>query len=429
MPASFGESTTRPTSRPAVDITRWWDAFSDPTLNDILDDAVKNNLDLRAATARLLQARAQRGVVAADWWPTVNVNGSYTRNRRTELNNGSIGTPTPGSVSTGRESSLWNAGFDATWELDVFGAVSRNVEAANADIQAAVEDRRDVLVTLLAEVARDYIDLRGAQRDLVITQNNLRSQEDTLKLTQERFRAGISSDLDVARAEAQVYTTASQVPTLEQQIRQLIHAISVLTAKDPQALSPLLTPPKDLVMELPAVPLGLPSDLLRNRPDIRRAERQLAGATARIGVATADLFPRFSLTGSYAWQYKKAAHLFDDANNLWSIGPSVTWPIFDAGRIRANIEVQNALEDQALTTYEKAVLTAEQDVEDSIIAYDREQARRIELAKSVASNRRAVDLSLQLYSRGLVDFLSVLDACSSRRTCWCEATSRSRRIL
>lgn len=421
VPEHFGESATQPSSRPAVELTRWWEAFDDPILNEIIDDAVQNNLDLRAATARLIETRAQRGVVAADWWPTANVDGSYTRRRRTGAESGVIGGTgggttggTTGSVGVGnggdRYSSLWDAGFDATWELDVFGAVSRNVEAANADIQAAVEDRRDVLVTLLSEVARNYIDLRGFQRDLVITQNNQKSQQETLNLTRERFRAGISSDLDVARAEAQVYTTASQVPTLEAQIRQAIHSISVLTGKEPQALSPLLTPPKELVRETPAVPLGMPSELLRRRPDIRRAERQLAAATARIGAATADFFPRFSLTGSYAWQADKAAHLFTDAANFWSIGPSVTWPIFDAGRIHYNVEVTNARQEEALVAYQKAVLGALQDVEDSIIAYDREQVRRIALAQAVASNRRAVDLATQLYSRGLVDFLSVLDA-------------------
>ena len=163
-------------------------------------------------------------------------------------------------------------------------------------------------------------------------------------------------------------------------------------------------------MELPAVPLGMPSDLLRNRPDVRRAERQLASATANVGVAVADMFPKFSLTGSYAWQSQKAAHLFTDPNNIWSIGPSVSWPIFDAGRIASNIHVQDALQEQALLTYRKTVLTAMQDVEDSIVAYDKEQTRRIILARAVAANQRAVDLSTQLYSRGLVDFLSVLDA-------------------
>jgi outer membrane protein, multidrug efflux system len=184
----------------------------------------------------------------------------------------------------------------------------------------------------------------------------------------------------------------------------------VLTGKDPQALSPLLTPPKSLVMDLPALPLGMPSDLLRNRPDVRRAERQLAAATARIGVAVADWFPRFSLTGSYAFQATQAKNLFNDSSNLWSVGPSVSWPIFDAGRITSNIHVQNARQEQALALYENTVLTALQDVEDSLVAYDREQARRVALAQSVASNRRAVDLATQLYSRGLVDFLSVLDA-------------------
>ena len=276
-------------------MTHWWDAFSDPLLNEVIDDAVQHNLDLRFATAQIKQARAQRGVVAADWWPTVNVDGSYERRRSVGLGNngGQVNNNFGENGVSSRWGNLYNAGFDATWELDVFGAVSRNVEAANGDVQAAVENRREVLITLLAEVAVDYVDLRGAQRDLVITQNNLRSQQDTLNLTRERFRAGISSDLDVARAEAQVATTYSQVPSLESQIRQLIHALGVLTGKDPEALSAKLTPPKDLLLNPPAVPLGLPSDLLRNRPDVRQAERQLAAATARIGVATADLFPRF----------------------------------------------------------------------------------------------------------------------------------------
>jgi outer membrane protein, multidrug efflux system len=412
MPAQFGESTTRPATRPAVALEHWWDAFDDPMLNSIIDDAVQHNLDLKSATARLRQERAQRGVTASAWFPTVNVDGGYTRQRRTGIESGSASNPNgiaSGSIND-RYSDLWNAGFDATWELDIFGSVSRNVEAANASVQADIEDRRDVLVTLLGDVARNYIDLRGAQRDLTITRNNETSQQQTLNLTRERFRAGIASDLDVAQAEAQVATTAANIPTLEAQIRQEIHAISVLTGKDPEALSAMLTPPKDLLVKLPAVPLGLPSQLLERRPDIRRSERQLAAATAQIGVAVADWFPKFSLTGSYAWQATHAGNLFTDPANLWDIGPSVTWPIFDAGRIRANIQVQNALTDQALDTYEKTVLTAMQDVEDSMIAYDREQARRVALAQAVSSNRRAVDLSNQLYSRGLIDFLTVLDS-------------------
>ena len=212
------------------------------------------------------------------------------------------------------------------------------------------------------------------------------------------------------QAEAQVATTASAVPTLEAEIRQGIHSLSVLTGKDPDALSAELTPPRDLIFQLPAVPLGLPSELLRRRPDIRRSERQLAAQTARVGVAVADLFPKFSLTGSYSWQANKISHLFTDAGNFWSVGPSISWPIWDAGQIRANIAVEDAIQEQTLDTYQQTVLSAMQDVEDKLVAYDREQVRRVYLAQSVASNRRAVDLSNQLYSRGLVDFLTVLDS-------------------
>ena len=410
VPAHFGETTTRPTSRPAVDITCWWEAFDDPILNSIIDDSVQSNLDLKLATAKLRQVRAQRGVVAADWWPTVDVDGSYTRQRRTGAASGTITQPGDNGVVIGnggdRYSSLWEGGFDATWFRRL--CLVLNASKANGDIQAAVEDRRDTLVTLLSEVAVAYIDLRGNQRDLIITENNMKSQQQTLNLTQERFRAGIASDLDVAQAEAQVATTASAVPTLEAEIRQGIHSLSVLTGKDPDALSAELTPPRDLIFQLPAVPLGLPSELLRRRPDIRRSERQLAAQTARVGVAVADLFPKFSLTGSYSWQAKQKSHICSPMPKA-ACWPEHHWPIWDAGQIRANIAVEDAIQEQTLDTYQQTVLSAMQDVEDKLVAYDREQVRRVYLAQSVASNRRAVDLSNQLYLYGLVDF-TVLDS-------------------
>jgi NodT family efflux transporter outer membrane factor (OMF) lipoprotein len=259
-------------------------------------------------------------------------------------------------------------------------------------------------------VARDYIDLRGFQHDLAITENNLKSQQETLDLTRKRFNAGISSDLDVAQAEAEVETTQASIPSLETTVRQDIYAISTLCGQTPEELSGELSPEKPMPNKWPMVPLGMPSDIVRHRPDVRRAERQLAAANANVGVATADLFPKFSLTGSYGWDATKLGGLFSDPANTWAVGPNVTWPIFSAGQIQANIRVQNALQAQAVATYSEAVLTALQDVENSLVAYHREQDRRIALAQAVASDQRAFDLSTQLYQRGLVDFLSVLDS-------------------
>lgn len=438
LPAKFGESlpstiqpTTSPTTRAAatqaattqpVNLAEWWGSFNDPILSQLMDEAMLSSLDLQAATARLREARYQRGVASSNYYPQADANGSYTR-RRSSLNAFSVGTsPGAGTGGTGggstgaafgvgdRDTDLFQAGFDANWEIDVFGGTRRGVEAADADIQAAIEDRRDVLVSLLSEVGRNYIELRSAQRQYKVAQNNLDAQRQTLELTQSRFRAGLISELDVARAQAQVATTAAQVPAVETSIRQSIHRLSVLLGKEPNAMSAALAPAVEIPAIVPIVPVGLPSELLRRRPDIRRAERQLAAATARIGEATADYFPKFVLTGSIGQQSQKASHLFDANSTFWSFGPGISWSAFNGGRVRANVGVQNARQQQALIQYENTVLTSLEEVENALVAYDREQARRLELSNAVAANRRAVDLANQLYDRGLVDFLNVLQA-------------------
>jgi outer membrane protein, multidrug efflux system len=390
------------TSQPTI--AKWWNSFGDPKLDSLVDRAVKSNLDLRLAEARVREARAERGIVKADLLPTVNASASYQRSH----NSGNIGVQTSGGTNI-INGDLYQAGFDASWEIDVFGRVRRNIEAADADIAAQIEDRRDVLVTLLSEVARNYIELRSFQRQVTIAQANLDAQQETLDLTRIRFNAGLVSDLDVARAEAQVQTTASQIPTFETSIATSIHQLSVLLGQEPNALSAELTPDEPIPPAPPAIPISLPSELLRRRPDIRRAERDLAGATARIGAATADLFPRFSLTGSAGLASTKFSKLPNSGSGTWSILPGVTIPI-DFGRIRSNIAVQNAREEQAVTTYEQTVLTSLQEVADSLVAFANEQDRRQKLSAAVDSNQRAVDLADQLYQKGLTDFLTVLQA-------------------
>lgn len=407
VPTNYGGSTSTGTDAGTAEVfQKWWTTLQDPMLNSLVDRAVRANPDLRIAQARVREARAQRGVVNADLYPQVNASGSYQRRRISENAFATQGTGNSPNV----DGNLFQASFDASWEIDVFGGVRRGIEAANADLAAEIENRRDVLVTLLAEVARNYVELRSSQRQAAIARANLQAQQETLELTRVRFTAGLVSDLDVARAEAQVQTTASQIPALETLSRQSIHLLSVLVGQEPTALVPELTSETPIPPSPPVVPVGLPSELLRRRPDVRRAERQIAGATARIGVATADLYPKFSITGLIGLQSSKVGNLGDSGSTFWSIIPGVSLPIFNFGKIRSNIAVQNAREEQALVTYEQTVLTGLREVEDALVAFSKDQTRRQTLAEAVAANRRAVDLANQLYRQGLTDFLSVLQA-------------------
>lgn len=398
-------------TRPA-ELTRWWTSFNDPLLDSLVERAIQSNLDLRLAEARIREARASRAVTAAGAWPTVDTSGSYTRVRTSQnaLAFPSFGGGPAPSLDKLLEHNLYQTGFDASWEIDVFGGVRRSVEAADANIDASIENRRDTLVTLLGEVAQNYIDLRGSQRQLTVTRDNLKAEQETLDLTRVRFQAGLVSDLDVARAEAEVNTTASQIPRLESSLKQDAYQLDVLLGLEPGSLWAELSNEAPIPGLPPKVLIGLPSDLLRRRPDIRRAERQLAAATAQIGAATADLFPKFSLTGAAGLESFSASDWFSRDSRFWSVGPTITWPVFDAGKIRANIEVKNAQQEQALTQYEKAVLTAFQDVETSLVNYSNEQVRRQSLVSAVAADRRATQMANELYIRGLSDFLNVLDA-------------------
>jgi NodT family efflux transporter outer membrane factor (OMF) lipoprotein len=263
---------------------------------------------------------------------------------------------------------------------------------------------------LTAEVALNYVQLRGYQQQIVIAQNNLKAQRHTADITRQRFDAGLASGLDVANAAAQVATTEAQIPVLETSARQAIYALTVLLTRPPVDLVAELSETGALPAAPPEVPVGLPSDLLRRRPDIRQAEAQLHAATAQIGVAIADLFPKFSLTGSLTYQNDLLRNLFTDPSRSWSFGPSVTWPIFQGGSIVSNIRLQEALRDQSFITYQKTVLAALQDTENALVAFANEQEHRKSLNDAVESNRKAVDLATQLYTQGQTDFLSVLDA-------------------
>jgi len=393
--------TTEPVG---AEIIRWWTLFGDPELDSLIDRAVRSNLDLKIAGARVREARAQRVIAGADAYPSLSASALYSRTGRSE--NGTSSSPAGGFAPF----DLFQAGFDSAWEMDVFGGVRRSVEAATADIEASEENRRDVLISLLAEVARNYLEVRAEQRRIAIAQDNIGSQKETLELTKARLEAGLSSELEVAQAQAQLSTTESTVPGLESARRQAIHQLGVLLGVEPGALIEELSREAPIPSATPEIPIGLPSDLLRRRPDVRRAERQLAAATARIGVATADLFPQFSLTGATGLQSIAIDKLARIGSGFWSFGPTVSWNVFDAGKIRANIEVQNARQEQALDTYEKAILTALTDVENALVAYANEQLKRRSLSRAVDANHRSSDIAGELYSKGLVDFLNVLDS-------------------
>jgi NodT family efflux transporter outer membrane factor (OMF) lipoprotein len=383
--------------QPSGDITRWWSNFNDPVLESLINRALESNLDLRAAALRLRQAREARRLAASGLWPRIDTSASY-RHSGTD-----IGHPGPDRDS-------YNAGLDASWEVDVFGGIRRGVEAAGADVRVAEEDRRDVQVLIASEVALNYLDVRSLQRQLEISRENLSSQQRSLQLTRQRFRAGFETGLDTANAESLVASTLSQIPLQEADLRLALYALGVLLGGEPGSLLDELSQAAPIPGTPPQVPVGLPSDLLRRRPDIRRAEAQVHAATARIGVAVADLYPRFLLNGSVGVSGADVSALSNRHNTVWSLGPSVSWPLFDAGRIRANIAIQTLAQEQSVLAYRATILNALQEVENALTAYVAEQQHRKALIDAVTAERRAVELSTQLYRQGETDFLNVLVA-------------------
>ena len=396
-PAGWSRSSTQPSTRAAAaDLAVWWSTFNDPKLDSLIARALAQNLDLKIAESRIVQARAVRSGQTAGLWPFVGTQAGAQRAR-------SAGT-------AGAEHSLFQAGLDASWELDLFGGVQRSVEASEADIQTAIEDRRDVQVTLISEIALNYIDLRSGQRQVAIAKKNYAAQEDTAAVTRKKLAGGIANRLDVVNAEAESATTLSTIPLLDASVRQSIYDLALLLGQTPGDLEAELLQPEPDPCNLAEIPAGLPSDLLRRRPDIRRAEAQLHAATARVGVATADLFPKFSLTGSFGFQSGELHALANWDQRTWSIGPAISWPLFDAGKIRANIDVQSAVQEQSLLNYRRTVLTAIRDVQASLATCAAEHDRRQALLAALAANDEAVRLSRRRYEGGETEFVNVLIA-------------------
>jgi len=382
----------------------WWQSFGDPMLARLIADADTANLDIRSALARLAEARADRASAAASLLPQVNASGSATTNRISE--NGQI--PINRIPGFSRDYDLYDAGFDASWEIDLWGKTRRSIEGATARLQAADADRRATLVSVHAEVARSYVDLRAAQALYASLKNDADAQAKIADLTRQRFRSGEASRFDADRADGEARTTAAQLPAVEADMRAAAYRLALLTGKPPEGLDPTLMDRAPIPRAPDVIARGLRSDLLRRRPDVAAAERRLAAATADIGVATADLFPSFSLLGSIGQQARSPGDLSANGSMRFQFGPTLHWPIFDAGRIRAAIRGAKARAEGATAAYEAAVLGALSDSETAANRFARAGDTLTQSRAARDAQRSALDLARQRYRAGEADLIELL---------------------
>ncbi|MFA7239819.1 MAG: efflux transporter outer membrane subunit [Sulfuricellaceae bacterium] len=375
-------------------LANWWNTLNDPLLSRLIQAAADNNLDLKQAQARLREARARRGASEAERFPTLAAQAGANRSR----SSGGIGST----------SETFSAGFDANWELDIFGGKRRAVEAAEAGLEAAREDLRDVLVSLLAEVVLNYVEVRSFQARFAVADASLATLQETWQIARWRREAGLTTLLDEDQAKFNLEQTRAQLPVLLTGLEQAKNRLAVLLGRQPGAFAEM-----EAAAAIPFPPVevavGVPAEILRRRPDIRRAERQLAAASAQVGVATAARYPNFSLSGTIGLQALSAAGLLQSGAGLFTLGGNAAWTLFDAGRIRQTIEIQNALQEQALIRYESAVLAALRDVENALVAFAEEQNRRRTLNDAVRAAQSAAGLAGNQYAAGLIDFQAVLD--------------------
>ncbi|MHC4957643.1 MAG: efflux transporter outer membrane subunit [Planctomycetota bacterium] len=381
----------------------WWKTLKDPMLDKLIVMARSQNLGLRAAGVRVLQSMAARGISVGALFPQAQeLNGAYTRSKASE--NG----PGPGGYS-----SSYGVGFDAAWELDFWGKFRRNIEAADAELDGTLANYDDVMVTLVSEVALAYIDIRTTQARIKIAQENVKRQEDGTRLADERFKAGQTSELDPTQVKALLAQLKADIPALETTLRQAMYRLTFLLGQ----------PPRDILDELgepgkiPAVPteiaIGIPADLLRRRPDIRLAEREAAAQSARIGVAKAEMYPAFFLSGGVGLSASSASDLLSSGSWTGSITPGFSWPIFNYGRLKNNVRVQDAGFQAAILNYRNSVLAAAQEVESGLVSFLRGQDRATLLAEAVAETEKSLDLARTQYAEGTADFQRVLDALAS----------------
>jgi NodT family efflux transporter outer membrane factor (OMF) lipoprotein len=405
----------------SVEYRNWWQAFNDPVLDQLIDRAHRENLSLRIAGVRVMEARAQLGIAIGGLYPqTQQAVGSLQYNRTSEHAPQAAALPAgKGGVNTASNPLLayWQSqiGLLASWELDFWGKFRRAIESANASWLVTIADYDNALVSLTADVANSYILVRTLEKRLDIARQSVDTQREGLKIAEARFHYGTTSQLDVEQAKTVLYSTEASIPTLDTQLRQAKNALSVLLGLFPSDLADLLKGPSEIPVSPPEVIVGIPADLLRRRPDVRSAEYQAAAQCARIGVAKADLYPAFSLTGTFGFLSSNAGNfnlgeMFRWSSRTVQVGPSVQWDIFNYGRITNNVRLQDARFQELLITYQNTVLTAQRDVEDNLTAFLRAQDRAEFVAQSVAAAKTSLDLAVLQYREGTVDFTTVLVA-------------------
>ena len=407
MPASFGHPAFQAPATQGFD--PWWETFHDPVLTGLIEDAVQRNQDVRVAVAAVREVRAARRITGSRSMPSMDANADYRRLRVSENGVIDFGTLSDAGLAD-IETDLYQTGLEASWEIDVFGSVRRDNEAALARVEEVDERLADALVAVTAEVGLAYIDLRGAERELAVLRRNIEVQSETLTLIRNRLRTGIASEIDLERARSQLARTSAQEPLLQAAIDVATYRLAVLTGRMPGELTDSLKGSAELVVRGDLVPVGLPSELLLRRPDVRAAERGLHAATADVGVATADHYPRFFLTGAGGFESVSFADLFETQSGFFAIGPSIRWPVFRGGELRARVEAAEARVDAQYARYRQSILLAVEDVERSLVGYGQQELRRRELVESRDAAAHAANLVRQIYERGLVQFLEVLDA-------------------
>jgi NodT family efflux transporter outer membrane factor (OMF) lipoprotein len=398
-PSQSGHSGT---AESPVDM-RWWDSFGDAQLSALVREAQTRNFDLQMAASRLEQSRAMRRQVAADTLPAVDGSAGYSRSRNSQR-----GLNDPSGKEGKQAFNLWNGGLGISWEADLWGSVKRSVEVADASVQMAEEDRHAVQLLVIVQTAQDYIELRSTQQGLAVIEQNLHIAQRSLELTRLQLKEGVATDLEVSEAAAQVAEIQARLAPLQQHSAQLINALSLLLAREPRALQAQLSTPANVPSYTATVPIGLPSELAERRPDIRRAQAQLHAATAAIGVAEADFYPRITLSGNMGFQALQLSDLGSWGSRSFAFGPGVSVPLFEGGRLKGALQLQEGRQQEAGIGFQKTVLRAWHEVDDALVAYQANQRRRDSLLQAVAHNQRALDSVHQQYTQGTVDFLNVL---------------------
>jgi NodT family efflux transporter outer membrane factor (OMF) lipoprotein len=403
-PAPDGEGVSSRTVEGAVDLA-WWKSFRDSQLSSLVEKLVAQNLDLKTAAERVIQSVAQRQVAVSQGLPHIDGQSSTTYNRQSPNGTLSLLTPAPGAPL---EYGLFHDGLTSSWQLDLFGRVRRAVEAADANTLAAVENRHGVALAAVAELAQSYMQLRGTQNRLEIAKRNLRLAEENVELVNARFGSGVATTLDLAQARGQQATIAATLPPLRIQEAELINAIGLLLGDAPRALETELHRTRMLPRVPRKVPVGLPGTLIRRRPDIREAEAQLHEATAQTGVAVANFYPDVTLNGAVGVESLHLSNLFIPASTAFAVGPSISIPIFEGGRLRGVLTLRESQQREAVIFFQKTVLRAWKEVDDALTAYREAQHQRADVARSVTENQAALQAARQRYSEGAIDFLNVI---------------------